>query len=129
MPTGRKVIAIIDDDLDVLAAIERVLASLGYKTETYASATDFIDAIMTSEAACVVSDVHLGDITGVEMARHLSALGFTLPTIFMTGSPDPTLRKQAMELGCVAYLQKPFPKDQLAQALIIAIGRHLNGLC
>ena len=115
--------------MTVLAAIERLLASLGYKTEAYASATEFIDAVMTSEAACVVSDVHLGDTTGVEMARHLSALGFTLPTIFMTASQDPALRKQAMDLGCIAYLQKPFPKDQLAQALVKAIGRHLNGLC
>jgi len=121
MPT-RKVIAIIDDDLDVLAAIERLLSSLGYRTEAYASATEFIDAVMKTEAACVVSDVHLGDITGVEMARHLSSLGVTLPTIFVTASQDPTLRKQAIDLGCVAYLEKPFAKDELAQALIRAIG-------
>ena len=110
--------------MTVLAAIERLLASLGYKTEAYASATEFIDAVMTSEAACVVSDVHLGDTTGVEMARHLSALGFTLPTIFMTASQDPALRKQAMDLGCIAYLQKPFPQAELIDAIEKAAPQH-----
>jgi len=129
MLMSRKVIAIIDDDLDVLAAVERLLSSLGYKTECYASASEFIDAVMTSEASCLVSDVNLGDITGVEMGRHLSALGYTFPVIFMTGSDDPMLRKQAMEFGCVAYLPKPFKRDQIATALTKAVGQHLKRMC
>lgn len=127
MPMDRKVIAVIDDDLDVLAAMESLLSALGYETEVYASATEFIDAVAKSDAACLIADIQLGDITGVEMARHLVALGFTFPIIFITGSDDPIMRKQAIEVGCVAYLQKPCPDGQLAKAIIKAIG--VKGMC
>ena len=122
MSAAKKIIAVIDDDEIMLEAIEALLNALGYQTELYESAEAFIEAAMRSKAACLVVDIQLGDITGVELGRQLSAMGFTFPVIFMTGSDDTLVRKQAMELGCIAYLQKPFPANELEVAITEAIG-------
>lgn len=122
MSTARKVIAVIDDDEIMLEALERLLSSLGYQTELYESAEAFIEAAMRSKAACLIVDIQLGDITGVELGRQLSAMGFAFPVIFMTGSDDTLVRKKAMQLGCIAYLQKPFPASELEVAISEAIG-------
>jgi FixJ family two-component response regulator len=62
-------------------------------------------------------DFNLGDVSGLELARRLSKAGFDFPIIFVTGSADDTVRTQCMEFGCVAFLHKPFPEDQLMQAI------------
>jgi FixJ family two-component response regulator len=118
----RKVVAIIDDDSSIRDGVATLVAALGYRTETYSSGEGFIDAATKSEAGCLLVDIQLGDLSGVELARHLSAMGLTFPVIFMTGSQDETVRKQATEFGCVAYLLKPFPTDQLINAITEAIG-------
>ena len=122
MANGQKVIAIIDDDATIRNATAALVDALGYSTEVYSSGEEFIDAAMKSEAGCLLADIQLGDITGVELVRHLSAMGLTFPVIFMTGSRDATVKKQATEFGCVAYLLKPFPTDQLLEAISEAIG-------
>jgi FixJ family two-component response regulator len=122
MTFSRKVVGIIDDDPAMRRALSTLLTALGYLTEVYASGEEFIDAAFKSEARCLVVDIQLGDISGVELGRHLLAMGLTFPVIFMTGSVDGLARRQATELGCVAFLQKPFPPNQLAEAIIEALG-------
>ena len=122
MTVRRKVVAIIDDDSLIRDGVANLVAALGYRTETYSSGEGFIDAAIKSEAGCLLVDIQLGDLTGVELARHLLAMGLTFPVIFMTGSHDEITRKQATEFGCVAYLLKPFPADQLVNAITEAIG-------
>jgi FixJ family two-component response regulator len=92
----------------------------------FASAEEFLGAAATSEAACLVVDIQLGGISGVELGRQLSASGFTFPIIFMTGSRDELHRRQAMELGCAAFLLKPFSADRLIEAVAKAIGSKRN---
>ena len=121
MPTLKQVIAVIDDDDSMLDAMEQLLSALAYQTELYKSAEAFIDAVAESEAACLVVDIQLGDISGIELARQLSGMGFTFPIIFMTGADDNFVRKQAMELGCIAFLRKPFPVNDIAKAITDAI--------
>jgi FixJ family two-component response regulator len=116
------VVAIIDDDGSVRHAVARLVSSEGYRTEVYTSAEDFIDQVMDSEASCLLSDVHMKELSGVELARHLSCLGLVLPVILMTGSDDQTLRKEAMELGCIAYLRKPLCQRLLLEAIVEAVG-------
>jgi CheY-like chemotaxis protein len=118
----RKVIAIIDDNPGILQSMRTMLSSLGYDTELYATAEQFIDAAMNSEAACLLLDINLPDISGIELARHLSAMGLTFPIIFMTASEQAQIKTQAEELGCVAYLSKPFSQDQLIVAIKDAVG-------
>lgn len=116
MTTRRYVIAVLDDDPVVRQAVGRLLAASGYGTELYASADEFLSA-PKSEAACLVVDIELGDISGIELGRHLAAEGYKFPMIFMTASEDETLREQAIELDCVAYLYKSRLREQLIDAV------------
>ena len=115
------VIAIIDDDSGMRVGLRNMLSSFGYRTELYASAEEFIDIAMKSEASCLVVDVQLGEISGLELARYLSNFGLAFPVIFMSGSDDENLRRQGLGLGCVAYLRKPFSTDRLMEAIVKAI--------
>ena len=117
------VVAVIDDEPTVRGAIAALVASRGYRTEDYASAEEFITHVTQSEAACLVVDVHLGDLTGIELGRHLASLGYMFPMIFVTGAADHSLQKQAMALGCIAYLHKPVASDRLLDAIEEAVGQ------
>jgi FixJ family two-component response regulator len=117
MSVKRAVVAIIDDNLRLLGAMSRLLSGIGYHTELYASAKEFLDVAMTTEALCLIIDIHLGDSCGLELARHLAKAGFTIPIIFMTGSDDEALKKRAMEIGCIAFLRKPFSAEALMEVL------------
>ena len=99
-----------------------LLSAHGYDTEEYPSAEEFLLAATASKATCLVVDIQLGDISGVELMRQLYATGFRRPVIFMTGSRDEVIREQAMDLGCVSYLHKPFPASQLLKDILRAIG-------
>jgi len=121
----QKVIAVIDD-LGILASVELVLSSCGYHTELFASTEEFISAAPTLEAACLVVDIQLGELSGIELIRALCAEGFEVPVILITGSHDDLHRRQAMELGCAAFLLKPFSAERLVETLRKAIGSKLN---
>jgi FixJ family two-component response regulator len=122
MVTQRIIVAVVDDDFALRKATATLLSALGYCTELFASGEAFLDAAMRSEASCLIVDIQLGDISGVELGHQLAATGFTFPIIFMTASDDDTLRRRATQLGCVAYLRKPFPADELIDAIVKAIG-------
>jgi FixJ family two-component response regulator len=122
MNVKRTIVAVVDDDLLMRQAMVRLLSALGYCTELFVSGEAFLVAATRSEASCLVVDIQLGDISGVELVRRLTAKGFTFPVIFMTASDDETIRSGAMQLGCVAYLRKPFPADELIDAIVKAIG-------
>jgi FixJ family two-component response regulator len=117
MPTKRSVVAVIDDNLDILGAMGRLLSTLGYNTELYASTEEFVDAAITSEAICLIVDVHLGEASGIELAQHLAKAGYTIPIIFMSADRNETTKQRAMQTGCVAFLPKPFGADVLIEAL------------
>jgi FixJ family two-component response regulator len=119
---GREVIAVVDDDPLVRKAMGGLLSSLGYRAELYASAAEFIAAALTTEASCLLLDVQLGAMTGIELARHLISTGFSFPTIFMTGSRNESYQRDGISLGCVDYLHKPFPASRLICAIDKALG-------
>jgi FixJ family two-component response regulator len=118
----RKVIAVVDDDPSVREALDSLLSSLWYRTELYESAAEFIATALTTEASCLLLDVQLGAMTGIELACYLIAAGFSFPTIFMTGSKDESYQRDGASLGCVDYLHKPFPASRLICAIDKAIG-------
>ena len=117
MSTKRNVIAIIDDNLGILAALSRLLSALGYGTELYASTKEFLDAAMMTEAICLIVDVQLGESCGIEFAQHLVNAGFTIPIIFMGANSNESAKRRAVEIGCLAFLTKPFSADALIHAL------------
>jgi FixJ family two-component response regulator len=121
----KKVIAVVEDDAGVRDALERLLTSWGYGVELYASAEEFIGAAISSAAAGLLVDIQLGDISGVELGRHLLSNGLTFPIIFMTGSQDEIVRRQALDFGCIAYLSKPLQTRQLKEAIDLAIAQSI----
>jgi FixJ family two-component response regulator len=112
-----KVVAVIDGDLGVRGAISRLLWPLGYDTELYASAKEFLDVAMTSKAICLIVDIEPGESGGIEFAQRLVNVGFTKPTIVTTADDNESFKRRAMEMRCVAFLPKPFSADALIEAL------------
>ena len=122
----QKLIAVIDDDPEILESVELLLSCHGYDTKLFASAEELLCVAPTLEAACLIVDIQLGGISGLELVRALCADGFTLPVIFITGSCDELHRRQALELGCAAFLLKPFSTHQLIEAVARAINSKQN---
>ena len=118
MSDHRRVVAVVDDDQDVLRGLQRVLNLSGYDTEVFSSGEAFLNGAAASKAICLVLDINLGGISGIELRRRLSKSGSKLAIIFMTAADDDAVRLEALESGCTAFLRKPFP----ACALIDAIG-------
>jgi FixJ family two-component response regulator len=117
MPNKPRVVAVIDDNLTVLGAMGRLLSALGYRTELYVSGEEFLAVAALSEAICLIVDVHLGESSGIELAKHLAKIGYTTPIVFMSADGGETAKKRAAETGCIAFLTKPFGLDDLIGAL------------
>ena len=117
MPTIRKAIAVIDASLGILGAMKRLLSALGYDTELYASAKEFLDARMMTEAFCLIVDIHIGESGGIELAQLLGHVGRRIPIIFMSAASNEWVQRRAKEIGCVAFLTKPFTADVVIDAL------------
>jgi FixJ family two-component response regulator len=118
MTTKRKIVAIIDDNLAILGAMSRLLSAFGYDSELYASAEEFLDPEMMTEAICLIIDIQLGESCGIEFARQFANAGFNIPVIFMTADANESIKRRAMEIGCAAFLLKPFSADLLIEALV-----------
>ena len=111
------VVAVIDNDPGILSAMKRLFSVYDCETELYASAAEFLEAAATSKASCLIVDIKLGDISGVELALQLREARFTFPIIFMSACDDGVIERQAIEAGCIAYLRKPFSAELLMRAL------------
>jgi FixJ family two-component response regulator len=122
MNSDQITIGIVDDDPVLRTALAHLLSASGYQVEVFASAEAFLNAAPTTKTQCLLSDIELGDISGLELGRQLVANGFDFPIVFMTGSEDQSIRRQAIEFGCIAYLLKPFVSDQLFEAIRLAVG-------
>jgi FixJ family two-component response regulator len=124
MSIKRKVVAIIDDEPSVLKGLKRVMDASGFMTEVFNSAEAFLERDGASSVACIVLDIHMGGISGIEMRRRLTAMGSTIPVIFMTGRDSDAVRREAMDAGCAAYLEKPFSGHVLIDSVNSATSLH-----
>jgi FixJ family two-component response regulator len=111
------VVAIVDDDPSVLKGLKRLLHACGFKTEVFDSGEAFLEREKASEPACVVLDIHLGGISGIETRRRLTASGSTIPVIYMTALDTETVRREATASGCAAFLRKPFSGNVLIDSI------------
>jgi FixJ family two-component response regulator len=116
------VVAIVDDDAGTKVAMRRLLSALGYTTYSFDSAEAFLMTVAGSKANCLVVDIQLGEMSGIELARRLAEAGFKFPIIFMTAVDNPAILSQVAQLGCIACLRKPFSGDQLIEAIVKALG-------
>jgi FixJ family two-component response regulator len=117
-------ISIVDDDVCARAAVEALVRKLGYVAVTFASAEDFLGSNHVNDTSCLITDVHLPGLSGVELHRHLLDNGFAAPTIFVSGLADETTRRQALAAGAVEFLSKPFGQKSLIDCLKTALMRQ-----
>jgi FixJ family two-component response regulator len=117
MSDQRKLVAVVDDEQAMLKAIARLLTARGFLVASFASAEAFLDSDITKDAICLVLDIHLNGMSGIELRRRLKAVRSKLPVIFMTAVDDMAVQKEAQDAGCIAYLRKPFPASQLIGAI------------
>ena len=123
LETPRRTVAIVDDDSSMRKSMERLLNAFGYKTVAFDSAERFLESDRAETLGCLVLDIHLGKMSGIQLRRRLSETGFSLPVIFVTAVDDDLLEADARDAGCVAYLRKPFA----ARFLLSAIDEALAG--
>jgi FixJ family two-component response regulator len=106
-------VAIIDDDASVPVTTDSLVRSLGYRTRTFASAEEFVRANRPDDLSCVIADVQMPGMSGVELQAHLRSQGSRVPFIFFTAFPDEKIRAQALAAGAICYLTKPFDEESL----------------
>ena len=121
MPKRPIIVAIVEDDPSMLRAARDLLDAHGFATVTFASAEEFLASGGAGEADCLLLDIDLGGISGIELRRQLKVASPTLPIIFMTALDDDAIERQAFGVGCVAFLRKPFTKTALIDAIKKAV--------
>jgi FixJ family two-component response regulator len=114
-------VAIVEDDAGMLRSIERLLVIKGFTVETYGSAEAFLNGRDHARIACLVLDIQLPKMSGLELRQRLSATYPDLPVIFITAIEDHAVKQAATEIGCVAYLRKPFEPESLVTAVAGAL--------
>jgi FixJ family two-component response regulator len=107
------VISIVDDDESVREATKGLIRSLGYKAVTFASAEEFLRSDGADDTACLIADVQMPGMSGIELQSRLLAQGRRLPIIFITSFPEAKARAQALAAGALGYLSKPFSDEKL----------------
>ena len=118
------VIAIVDDDESVRAALTSLIRSLGYAAVAFGCAEDLLKSRRRRSVSCVVADVQMPGMTGVELHDRLVASGEPIPTILITAFPDERARKRALQAGVIGYLTKPFSEDELLACIRSTLGRR-----
>ena len=114
-------VSVVDDDQFFRASLGRLIWLLGYAVEDFVSAADFLASPRLAETACLIADIHMPMMTGVELHRHLVDVGYAIPTILVTGHPDNGERARALNDGVVCYLGKPINDERLARCLHSAL--------
>jgi len=110
-------ISVVDDDQSFRDSMRRLLKSLGYAVSVFSSASEFLAFPAFGETACLVADVHMPEISGVGLYKHLIDTGHSIPTILVTAYPDDGIRERMLTLGVVCYLRKPIEETQLIRCL------------
>ncbi|MEY9161531.1 FixJ family two-component response regulator [Bradyrhizobium japonicum] len=118
-------ISIVDDDQAFRESLHQLVMLLGYTVESFASAADFLGSNLLSETACLVADVQMPGMTGVELHRRLVAAGRAIPTILVTAYPDEAIMDEARRNGVVCFLSKPVDADYLDRCLRSALQRSM----
>ena len=114
-------VSIVEDDQFFRESMRRLMRSLGYRVEAFPSAADFLSSPRLVETACLIADVHMPAMTGLELHGHLIDAGYAIPTILVTAYPDDDVRARALKDGVVCYLRKPVDEKHLMRCLRAAL--------
>lgn len=115
-------VAVVEDDSQTLTALGRLLKARGYDVIGYSSAETFLSSPPARPPLCLVLDMQLGGMSGLDLQRRLNALGSSLPIVVLTGNDDPRIRSESRRLGCVEFLTKESDSDRLPSVLQSLLG-------
>jgi FixJ family two-component response regulator len=127
MTNNQFIVMIVDDDESIRRAARRLIKSYGFPVETFASAEDFLSSGRLLETACLVLDVQMPGLNGLELQSRLITDGHQVPIIFITAFNDENARAQALKAGALGYLVKPFEEADLLTAINVALRRQEIG--
>jgi FixJ family two-component response regulator len=116
-----RVVAVVDDDARVCGSLEGMLEAAGYTTAVFSSAEDFLRSASLNESTCLIVDVRLPLMDGLELQRRLNVVRPAMHIILITGHPDESSKRRGLEQGAICFLQKPFDPDEL----LVAVDRAL----
>jgi FixJ family two-component response regulator len=119
----RAIVHVVDDDASMRGALESLFDSVGLGTQTYAAAGDFLATSLAERPGCIVIDIRLPDMNGLDFQAQLTRMGVRLPVVMMTGYGDIPMSVRAMKRGAVDFLPKPFRDQDMLDAVMAAIER------
>jgi FixJ family two-component response regulator len=119
-----KMVAVVEDDEAFRAALQRLLKSAGFQVRTFASAEDFLDSGLQHETACLIADIRMPGMSGLDLQAKLNADHCPIPIIFITAHGDEQMRLEAMRGGAVKFLGKPFDCAILLESVRVALGNE-----
>jgi FixJ family two-component response regulator len=122
-PDQKAIVHVVDDDASIREALQNLLLSIGLEARTYATARDFVAAGVSDSPGCLVIDIRLPDINGLDFQVRLTQTGVRLPVVMMTGYGDISMSVRAMKSGAVDFLPKPFKDQDMLDAVHAAIER------
>jgi FixJ family two-component response regulator len=123
MPRNDPVVYVVDDDLSMRDALDSLIRSVGFRVQTFASAQDFLKSTLPDAPGCLVLDVRLPGLSGLDLQRELARADIHIPIIFITGHGDIPMSVSAMKAGAVEFLTKPFRDQDLLDAVQAAVER------
>jgi len=121
---NRTLISIVDDDQSFRDSLRRLIKSMGYAVAPFSSAAEFLASPRLAATHCLVADIHMPDMTGVELYGHLVRSGLRIPTILVTAYPDDLDQQRMLSQGVECYLRKPLEEAALIACLRSAVARH-----
>ena len=119
--SGAPVIAIVDDDDALRSSLDDLIRSIGFQTQGFPSAEAFLSSNQARDAACLILDVRMPGMSGLDLQRQIVAANWQIPIIFVTSHADDDARVRALDAGAVAFLYKPFHEEELLNAIDAAL--------
>ena len=123
----RGLISVVDDDESIRRTTTLLIESFGFRAAAFASAENFLKSGQMHDTSCLIVDVQMPGMSGLELQSELAAAGYDIPIVFMTAYENKVSRQQAMQAGAVAFLAKPFGDEQLLQTVRLALDHDSGG--
>ena len=121
MTGNQSIVMIVDDDDSMRKSVRRLMKAYGFAVETFGSAEEYLDSDRLDKTSCLILDVHMPGMNGLELQKRLVASGCVIPIIFITAFTDESARARAMTAGAVGYLAKPFADEDLLNCIHAAL--------
>ena len=121
-----RTVSVVDDDQSLRRSLSNLLTSVGFRVDTFASAEEFLSSSQQENTGCLVLDLRMGGMNGLDLLRHLAATGSRIPVIILTAHADDEARQRSREAGAVAFFGKPVRADALLSAVKRVLGHDVR---